>query len=53
MVRFHRHPGDGLCIACTQWLRECARAITRRNNPLWKIAARIRSRKARSGQPAA
>ena len=47
MVRFQRHPGDAVCVACVAWLGACSRPIVRRLYPLWQLPARVRAARTR------
>jgi hypothetical protein len=43
MVRFHRHPGDALCVGCVTWLHGRSRPIIRRLYPIWQLPAFVRA----------
>ncbi len=43
MVRFHRHPGDALCVSCVAWLHDCSRPIVRKLYPIWRLPAFVRA----------
>jgi hypothetical protein len=51
MVGFRSHPADAVCVRCIDWLYGCSRPITRQLYPLWRLTARIRSRRSREAAP--
>jgi len=43
LVSFSKHPGEAICVRCTEWLYGRSRPIARRLSPFWQMPPRIRA----------